>query len=37
MNAIQDLAKNVVPEKFVPKKVKIEVDEKDKNKKPEVA
>lgn len=29
-NVIRSLAKNAVPEKFVPKKIKIETDEKDK-------
>ncbi len=30
-NVVTSLAKNVSPKKFVPKKVKIEVDDKDKN------
>lgn len=30
-NVVKSLAKNVSPKKFVPKKVKIEVDDKDKN------
>ena len=30
-NVVRSLAKNVSPKKFVPKKVKIEVDDKDKN------